>query len=154
MEFRLKSSAFNEGEKIPNRFTCDGANISPPLVWSGAPVETKSFVLICDDPDAPRGTWTHWVVWNIPANTTEFPEHLSPRPMLENGAQQGMNDSNTIGYSGPCPPPGPPHRYFFTVYALDRALELSGHIRREQLLTAIHGRVLAEAKLMGRFGRE
>lgn len=153
MDISLVSSAFTSGETIPSRFTCDGANISPPLAWHNAPVETQSFALICDDPDAPRGVWTHWVLWNIPADTTELPEHLSPRKMLDNGAQQGMNDSNTIGYSGPCPPQGPAHRYFFTVYALDRILELSGQIRKEQLLAAMKGHIIAKGEVMGRYGR-
>lgn len=153
MNIQLTSTAITEGENIPTRYTCDGANISPPLAWTGIPIETQSYILICEDPDAPRGTWTHWIIWNIPADTTELPEHLSPRAMLDDGSRQGMNDSNTIGYSGPCPPQGPVHRYYFTVYALDCTLEFTGQVSKEQLRKAMDGHILSKGMLMGRYGR-
>ncbi|HEX2951484.1 MAG TPA: YbhB/YbcL family Raf kinase inhibitor-like protein [Armatimonadota bacterium] len=153
MDIRLKSSAFSEGDRIPERYTCDGANISPPLQWTNVPITTKGLAIICDDPDAPSGTWTHWIIWNIPTDITDLPEHVSPRPMLDNGAIQGMNDSFTIGYSGPCPPKGPEHNYHFTIYALETLLSLSGQVQKEQLLQAMQGHILSQGVLMGRYGR-
>src|SRR5215510_15149514 len=121
MALVLSSSAFSEGASIPEKFTCDGANVSPALTWSGAPASTQTFVLIADDPDAPAG---HWVLFNLPGKTNALPEHVARDETLSTlgNAAQGRNDFKKIGYGGPCPPPGKPHRYFFKLYALDTSL--------------------------------
>src|SRR3989304_2756237 len=121
MSIQLTSSAFTDGSPIPARHTCDGPDVSPMLKWSGAPAGTKSFALICDDPDAPAGTWVHWVIYGIPPDTTDLPEGVPPDETLPDGSRQGKNDFGRIGYGGPCPPPGKPHRYYFKIYALDTA---------------------------------
>jgi Raf kinase inhibitor-like YbhB/YbcL family protein len=150
---QVSSPAFNDGQAIPAGFTADGADKSPELRWSGAPANTQSFALICDDPDAPRGTWTHWVLFNLPADTTSLPEGVATDKELPGGARQGKNDFGKIGYGGPSPPKGPPHRYYFKVYALDTKLDLSAGVNRKQLLDAMKGHVQAEGQLMGRYGR-
>src|SRR5438128_2167054 len=119
---RLVSTAFLEGSPIPRKHTGDGSDVSPPLEWSDVPEGTKSLALICDDPDAPRGTWVHWVVFNIPAERKDLPEAQPPRGSLPSGARQGKNDFGKLGYGGPAPPPGKPHRYMFKLYALDTTL--------------------------------
>lgn len=149
----LTSSAFRDGEPVPVRHTCDGEDLSPPLAWTGVPVETRTFALICDDPDAPRGTWVHWLIWNLPADAVELGEGVPPRPELSSGARQGLNDSGDLGYGGPCPPPGKPHRYFFRLYALDTALNLSPGVNRSDLEAAIDGHVLAQGTVMGTYER-
>jgi Raf kinase inhibitor-like YbhB/YbcL family protein len=149
----LTSTAFREGDTIPKQFTCDGQDISPTLRWSGAPEGTKSFALIGDDPDAPRGTWVHWVLFNLPTEAHELPEGVPAQKVLPSGAKQGTNDFRKIGYGGPCPPPGKPHRYFFKLYALDRLLELKEGATKQQLLDAMKGHIVAEGQLMGKFGR-
>ncbi|HOK26531.1 MAG TPA: YbhB/YbcL family Raf kinase inhibitor-like protein [Bacteroidales bacterium] len=148
----IKSPAFKEGELIPSRHTCDGHDVSPPLEWSGAPAETRSFALISDDPDAPVGTWVHWVIFNIPANVNKLEENIPKKEVLSNGARQGRNDFGRIGYGGPCPPGGT-HRYYFKLYALDRELDLKAGSTKRDLLKAMEGHVLAEAHLMGRYRR-
>jgi Raf kinase inhibitor-like YbhB/YbcL family protein len=153
MDIRLTSSAFAEGGTIPKKHTCDGADVSPPLVWDNVPEGTRSFVLICDDPDAPMGTWVHWVLFNLPADARSLPEGVAPDRELPNGARQGTNDFRKIGYGGPCPPPGKPHRYFFKLYALDTALDLPAGSTKAQVLKAMEEHVLAEGQLMGRYGR-
>src|SRR5216683_6772325 len=125
MSLQLTTSAFPSQGTIPKKFTCDGSDVSPPLAWSGAPPGTRSFALIVDDPDAPVGTWVHWVLYDLPANTKELAEGVPKQEQLSNGARQGRNDFRKIGYGGPCPPPGKPHRYFFKLYALDKKLDLS-----------------------------
>jgi hypothetical protein len=152
MEIKMTSPAFEEGSMIPRKYTCDGPNISPPLAWSSVPEGTKSLALICDDPDAPMGTWVHWVLFNLPPDTKELHENIPLRRELENGAKQGMNDFRKIGYGGPCPPGGT-HRYFFKIYALDMVLNLEAGATKSQLLTAVKGRILAEGQLMGRYKR-
>ena len=122
MKIELKSTAFHEGETIPKQNTADGKDVSPALAWSEPATGTKSFVLICDDPDAPRGTWVHWVLFNLPPNTRSLDEGVAARENLENGAVHGKNDFGKVGYGGPSPPPGKPHRYFFKLYALDAGL--------------------------------
>jgi Raf kinase inhibitor-like YbhB/YbcL family protein len=149
----LTSSAFRDGERIPVRHTCDGEDLSPPLAWTGVPVETRSFALICDDPDAPRGTWVHWLIWNLPADAIELAEGVPPQPELRSGARQGLNDGGELGYSGPCPPPGKPHRYFFRLHALDTSLNLPAGVHRAELEEAIRGHVLARGTLMGTYER-
>jgi Raf kinase inhibitor-like YbhB/YbcL family protein len=156
MPFTLTSSAFREGSPIPVAHTCDGADASPPLAWSGAPPEARSFALIMDDPDAPMGTWVHWVLWNVPATVSSLPEGLPKAPRLDDldGALQGNNTWPQIGYNGPCPPPGKPHRYFFKLYALDTTLGLKAGAGKTDLERAMRDHVLAQAQLMGTYGRK
>ena len=152
MEIKIKSLAFVPGGKIPGKYTCDGMDISPPLSWTSGPEGTKTFALICDDPDAPMGTWVHWVLFNLPADITEFRENVPPDKELENGAKQGMNDFRKIGYGGPCPPGGT-HRYFFKLYALDTEINLEAGATKAELLEAIEGHILAEGQMIGRYER-
>lgn len=149
----IKSSVFDEGGMIPKRYTCDDADISPPLSWTGAPEGTKSFVLISDDPDAPVGTWVHWVIFNIPANIGELPEMVPPSKSLPDGTKQGTNDFRKIGYGGPCPPGGT-HRYYFKLYALDTKLNLDAGATKADVTRAMQGHILAECHLMGRYSRQ
>lgn len=153
MSFSLKSSAFSEGGVIPKQYTCDGADVSPALSWTGAPAGTQSFAMIVDDPDAPVGNWTHWVIWDIPAQTTGLSEGVPKDETLADGSRQGKNDFKRIGYGGPCPPPGKPHRYFFKMYALGAKLQLDAGASKSELERAMSGHVLAETKLMGKYGR-
>jgi Raf kinase inhibitor-like YbhB/YbcL family protein len=152
MAFELTSTAFGNGEVIAQQYTCDGPDISPPLKWIDPPAGTKSLALICDDPDAPVGIWVHWVIYGLSPDTRELSEGVPKEEMLENG-RQGKNDFGRIGYGGPCPPRGPAHRYFFTLYALNIETDLSPGMTKAQLLKAMEGHILAEAKLMGRYGR-
>ncbi len=148
----IKSPAFEAGGLIPPKYTCDGQDISPPLSWTNVPDHTKSLALICDDPDAPMGTWVHWVIFNLPADLKELPENTPFQKTLQNGAKQGKNDFRKIGYGGPCPPSGT-HRYFFKLYALDTALNLEAGITKADLLKAMEGHILAESPLMGKYKR-
>ena len=150
---KLTSTAFADGNPIPTRHTCDGVDVSPPLQWSDAPAGAKSFALICDDPDAPVGDWVHWVIYGLPAATTALPEKIAPNETLPNGALQGVNDFRRVGYGGPCPPPGKPHRYFFKLYALDAGLPLRSRGTKADLLRAMQGHILAQAQLMGTYQR-
>jgi len=152
MEITISSTAFKEGEMIPKKYTCDGENISPTLEWSNIPKGTKSLALIADDPDAPRGTWVHWVLFNIPSDMKGLPENVPPRSTLKNGARHGMNDSRKLGYDGPCPPGGT-HRYYFKLYALSVDLALESGATKEQLLKAMEGQILGEGQLMGKYKR-
>ena len=152
MDLKITSSTFREGEMIPKKYTDDGENISPPLSWTGVPANAKSIALIADDPDAPRGTWVHWVLFDLPPQTAGLPENVPKRTTLSNGGRQGINDSHSIGYDGPAPPSGT-HRYYFKVYALDVMLTLESGITKAQLLKAINGHILAEGQLMGRYKR-
>jgi Raf kinase inhibitor-like YbhB/YbcL family protein len=137
---------------IAAKYTCDGADFSPPLEWAGSPAGTKSFALICDDPDAPMGTWVHWVIYDIPPTATMLAEGITREKDLPGGGTQGINDFRKIGYGGPCPPGGT-HRYFFKLYALDTTLGLKPGITKDQLLKAMRGHILAEAQLMGTYKR-
>jgi len=148
----VTSSAFVHGGKIPSKYTCDGVDISPPLKWDSAPEETKSLAVICDDPDAPMGTWVHWVIYNIPPVVTELPENIHQERLLRNKSKQGINDFRRIGYGGPCPPRGS-HRYFFKIYALDTVLELEAGIKKEELVRAMEGHILASGEIMGNYSR-
>lgn len=148
----LTSPAFSEGEAIPRQYTCDGVNISPPLIWRGVPQKTLSLALICDDPDAPVGIWVHWVVYNIPVSVGELQEFFPHDKELPNGIRQGLTDFKTVGYGGPCPPSGT-HRYFFTLYALDTKLAISPGLTKAQVLEKMKGHVLAETQLMGTYAR-
>jgi Raf kinase inhibitor-like YbhB/YbcL family protein len=148
----IKSSSFVHEDMIPAKFTCDGQNISPPLAWGGAPKETKSFALICDDPDAPAGTWVHWVIFDIPANANSLPEKVAKQEEIPGLGKNGKNTSRRYGYDGPCPPSGT-HRYYFKLYALDTMLNLNAGLSKEELLKAMKGHVLAETQVMGRYKR-
>jgi Raf kinase inhibitor-like YbhB/YbcL family protein len=150
---RVSSSGFEPGSPIPAPFSCDGGNQSPGLQWSEIPVNTRSFALIVDDPDAPRGTWVHWILFNLPADAVELAPGVPPKPELPSGARQGVNDSGDVGYGGPCPPRGGPHRYYFRAYALDSTLNLPPGINRSDLDQAMAGHILAEATLMGTYQR-
>ena len=149
----LNSSAFQNGGDIPRKYTCDGADLSPSLRWENPPTGAKSFTLIADDPDAPAGTWVHWVIYDLPAETRELQEGVSQSETLPNGAKQGLNDFRRAGYGGPCPPPGPAHRYLFKLYALDTQTKLKPRATKQQLLEAMKGHIVAEAQLMGRYRR-
>lgn len=153
MSIEVTSTAFQEGASIPKQYTGDGADQSPPLRWSEPPAGTKSFALICDDPDAPRGTWVHWVLYNLPPQTRELDEGVPTTDTLASGAKQGKNDFGTIGYGGPAPPQGMPHRYFFKLYALSEDVELAPGATKAQLLDAIKGIILAEGELVGTYQR-
>ena len=149
----LKSPAFQNGGEIPRKHTCDGGDISPALAWTDVPSRAKTFALIADDPDAPGGTWVHWVIYDLPATGKEMPEAIAAEDTLPGGAKQGVNDFRKAGYGGPCPPPGRPHRYFFRLYALDMATNLKPRATKQQLLDAIKGHIVAEAELVGKYGR-
>ncbi len=153
MSFQISSTAFSAGEVIAKKFTCDGPDVSPALSWKDTPAAAQSFAIIMDDPDAPVGTWVHWVLYNLPANTKELPEGVEKKEQLATGALQGRNDFRRIGYGGPCPPPGKPHRYYFKLYALDSKLDLKSGATKAEVERAMKGHILAQAELMGRYGR-
>ena len=153
MAFTLTSKAFENGGNIPKKFTCDGPDLSPALSWNEPPPGTKSLALISDDPDAPVGTWVHWVAFDIPAGTRELVEGVVKAPDLPGGGKQGRNDFGRIGYGGPCPPPGKPHRYYFKLYALDTQLNLKPGSTKADVERAMKGHILAQVELMGRYGR-
>jgi Raf kinase inhibitor-like YbhB/YbcL family protein len=149
----VSSKAFDNGGNIPSKYTCDTENVSPPLAWTKGPNNTKTYVLICDDPDAPSKTWVHWVLFNIPSSVNELPENLPTEKSILSGAIQGKNDFKTTGYSGPCPPSGT-HRYYFKVYALDCELSLDSHAQKEDVETAMKDHILAKGVLMGKYKRK
>ena len=153
MALTLTTGAFTAGGGIPSKYTCDGADVSPALAWSGAPPGTAAFALIADDPDAPAGTWVHWVLFNLPGTLTALPEGVAKTeaPADLGGALQGRNDFRRIGYGGPCPPAGKTHRYFFKLYALDAMLDLPSGANKQKLLSAMQDHILAQAELMGTF---
>jgi Raf kinase inhibitor-like YbhB/YbcL family protein len=154
---KLSTPAFESERDIPRRHTCDGEDVSPALSWSDVPAGTQEFTLIMDDPDAPPGTWVHWVVYGIPTDQRGFPEGLSKSEKLDSGAIQGkcwgVDSFSRTGYHGPCPPPGAPHRYYFRLYALDEKLSLPAGASKNEVLAAMEGHLLAEAQLMGRYSR-
>lgn len=150
---KVWSKAFDYGDKIPSRFTCDGEDISPDLAWSGAPGGTQSYAVIADDPDAPNGMWVHWVIYNIPLPVTNLPPALPRKEMLANGELQGQTDFGRVGYGGPCPPSGT-HRYFFKVYALDSMLDFKPGASKAEIELAMEGHVLAQGELMGKYQRK
>ncbi len=152
MTISLTSTVFTDGGMIPKDYTCDGMDISPPLTWTGIPEGAKSLAIICDDPDAPMGTWVHWVLFNIPPMIKELSPSIPPDKVLENGAKQGINDFRKFGYGGPCPPGGT-HRYYFKIYALDTELTLQPGSNKTELLRAMKDHILAEGQLMGRYKR-
>ena len=153
MALELKSTAFAPGGAIAKKFTCDGPDVSPALAWTEPPSGTKSFSLIMDDPDAPVGTWVHWVLYELPATARELAENVPQSEELPSGARQGRNDFRKTGYGGPCPPPGPAHRYFFKLYALDSKLNLKAGGTKADVEKAMQGHVLAQAELVGRYAR-
>lgn len=152
-KLEVSTTAFRPGGTIPTQFTCSGENISPALAWSQPPAHTQSFVLIVDDPDAPAGTWVHWVVYNLPASARRLPEGVPTGDAVAGGGRQGTNDFHQNSYGGPCPPPGKPHRYFFRLYALDTVLNMRAPVHRKDVDAAMQGHVLAQAETMGTFGR-
>ncbi len=151
----IKSPAFKNYGEIPSEFTCDGKDISPKLVFSQIPAKAKSLVLIMDDPDAPMGTWVHWVIYDIPVSVRELKKDFPKKPTLPNGIKQGKNSWGNIGYGGPCPPkPTGQHRYFFKIYAIDTVPNLPYGATKEQVLKAIKGHIVAKATLIGVYGRK
>jgi hypothetical protein len=153
LALELKSIVFQHNAYIPLKYSCKAEDFSPPLSWTGAPQGTVSFALICDDPDAPSGDWVHWVIFNIPASKASLPENISKTGTLADGSVQGINDFTKLGYGGPCPPPGKPHRYFFKLYALDAQVPLKAGASKRDLLRAMDGHILAQAELVGLFKR-
>ncbi len=151
--FELKTAAFSPGGDIPKQFTCDAADVSPALSWGDPPAGTQSISLIADDPDAPAGTWVHWVLYDLPASARELLENVPKDQELKSGARQGRNDFRKIGYGGPCPPPGKPHRYFFKLYALSAKTNLKAGATKAELEKAMQGHILAQTELMGRYKR-
>jgi Raf kinase inhibitor-like YbhB/YbcL family protein len=149
----LVSPAFSEGGSIPKRHAGDGDNLSPALSWSGSPPATKSFALLVEDPDAPSGMFVHWILFNIPPGVNRLPEGMPEKPDLPGIGLHGMNDAQTTGYFGPCPPPGRPHRYFFKVFALDRMLDLSSGCKYAQIQNALANHILDTGSVMGSYRR-
>jgi Raf kinase inhibitor-like YbhB/YbcL family protein len=156
-EFKLSSPGFRHNYPVPAKFTCEGQDVSPTLKWEGAPAGTKSFALICDDPDAPASTWVHWVIWGIPATATGLPENVTRTESVPalGGTKQGENSASRLGYDGPCPPPGHGvHHYHFKLYALDTEPALKPWATKRQLEEAMGGHVLAIAELVGTYERK
>jgi len=149
----LESSVFSQNGMIPSKYTCDGQDISPPLSWAAVPDGTTSIALIADDPDAPLGTFVHWVLFNLPGDKGELSENVPKEKTLPEGAAQGINGFRKVGYGGPCPPSGA-HRYYFKMYALDKKLELEPGANKPELLAAMEGHILGKGKLMGRYERQ
>ena len=154
MPFALTTTAFQPGGDIPRKYTCQGADLSPALTWSEPPVGTQSFALIADDPDAPVGTWVHWVAYDLPAGAHQLPEGVAKAEEVPGGGRQGVNDFGNIGYGGPCPPAANAHRYFFKLYALKAKLNLKAGASKKQVGQAMQGQVLGEVKLMGKYKRQ
>lgn len=150
---QIKSPAFEDNGMIPKKYTCDGADVSPPLSWSKPQAGTKSIALICDDPDAPMGTWVHWVLYGLPPETVSLSENVPKDKEVLNGAKQGITDFRRIGYGGPCLPRGPAHRYFFKIYALDVELNLQHGATKQDVEKAMKGHILAQGELIGKYGR-
>mgnify|MGYP006285152557 CR=1 FL=1 len=149
---KLRSNAFSEGSAIPKQYSCDGQDISPPLQWQDVPAGTETFVLIADDPDAPVGTWVHWVIYDIPERARELQENYPKQEVDSDGSKQGVNDFKKIGYGGPCPPGGA-HRYYFKLYALDTSLDAEAGLSKNEILKRMENHVLDEAQLMGSYSR-
>jgi Raf kinase inhibitor-like YbhB/YbcL family protein len=149
----LKTPAFKPGDSIPAQFTCDGSDTSPALSWTAPPEGTQSFALVMEDPDAPGRTFVHWVLYDLPATERELAEGVARQGKLPSGARQGRNDFGRTGYGGPCPPPGPAHRYYFKLYALDARIGLRVGATRAQLDHSMRGHILDHAELMGRYAR-
>jgi len=148
----LRSSAFGEGDGIPSDFTCDGADMSPPIEWFGVPAHAQSLAIIMDDPDAPAGDWVHWLVYDLPPSLTQLPAGIPEGGRLSGGGSQGRADFGSVGYGGPCPPRGT-HHYFFKIHALDVMLHLKPGATKKELLKAMQGHIIAEGRLMGTYER-
>jgi Raf kinase inhibitor-like YbhB/YbcL family protein len=153
MSWAISSPSFSNGGNIPKKFTCDGPDLSPQLAWTEAPDKTKTLALLVDDPDAPVGNWNHWTMWNAPATLRGLPEGVSKNALLPDSTEQGINDFRKIGYNGPCPPAGKPHRYYFKLFALDTKLDLKPDSGKKELEAAMKGHVVVQAELMGTYGR-
>jgi hypothetical protein len=153
MTIQITSAAFTEGEPIPKKYTCDAEDVSPPLAWSGVPAGARSLALIADDPDAPVGTWVHWVIYDLPPSLSGLMEGIAKTPTVEGGGAQGNNDFRKVGYGGPCPPRGKPHRYFFKLYALDIPLGLQPGASKADVEKAMRGHILAQGQLIGTYSR-
>jgi len=153
MAFQINSTAFKNGETIPQKHTCSGVDVSPALAWNDAPAATQSFALIVEDPDAPAGNWVHWVIYDIPAQRKGLEEGIAKTERVAGTGVQGRNDFRRVGYGGPCPPPGKPHRYFFNLYAVDRFIQLNPGATKVEVEKTMHGHVLAHTRLMGVFAR-
>lgn len=151
---KIISPAFQPQESIPSKYTCQGADVSPQLTWTGIPKKTFSLVLIMEDPDASVGIWDHWVLYNLPPMIKGMPENMPRMERLANGERQGLNSFKKIGYQGPCPPAGKAHRYFFRIYALDAALSLQGKVTKDEVLKAMEGHILSSGELMGWYERK
>ncbi|MFH0985322.1 MAG: YbhB/YbcL family Raf kinase inhibitor-like protein [Candidatus Omnitrophota bacterium] len=151
-KLELRSSAFSEGERIPSDFTCEGADMSPPLAWSGVPDNAESLAIIVEDPDAPAKNWTHWLIYDLPATLSQLPTGIISGQEFFAGGSQGLNDFKELGYGGPCPPGGE-HRYLFKIYALDAMLQLKAGASKQELLQAMRGHILAEGSLTGQYDR-
>jgi Raf kinase inhibitor-like YbhB/YbcL family protein len=153
MVLRITSPAFSEGETIPRKYTCEGPDVSPPLNWGEPPVGARALALIVDDPDAPVGVFNHWIIFNIPAAERGLTEAVPVQGELPNGSLQGRNSFGRMGYGGPGPPPGGPHRYYFTLYALSEPLKLTAGADKKQVLAAMKGHIIGQAELMGKYRR-
>ena len=153
MSFTISSPGFSDGGTMDRKFTCDGADVSPKLVWTDPPAGTQTLALLTDDPDAPVGNWNHWAAWNLPSALRGLSENLPKDPRLSDGTQQGRNDFRKTGYNGPCPPPGKPHRYYFKLFALDTKIDLQSDSGKKELEARMKGHVLGQAEWMGRYGR-
>lgn len=153
MAFRLTSPSFQANEAIARKYTCDGTDVSVPLDWTDPPQGTKSFTLMVEDPDAPSGTWVHWLIYDIPPNVRQLEEGIPAEAVLDDGSKQGVNDFRNIGYGGPCPPRGPAHHYVFKLYALNAMTHLKPAAGREDLLRALSGHVLEQTSLTGLYKR-
>ena len=151
--FKLSSTAFSNGGRIPERYTCIGLDVSPPLRWEGYPLEAESFTLIVEDVDAPGGVFTHWIIYNIPGSVSMLEEGVEKVSVLSSGAMQGLNDFGRIGYGGPCPPAGKPHRYIFKIFALDTMLDVKPAASKNEILKALENHIIGEAELTGIFSR-
>lgn len=149
----LTSSVFENGGYIPDRYTCDGKNYSPPLSWNEAPGKVKSFALIVDDPDAPAGTWVHWLLYNLPAESEGLEENISNKKLNSLKIKQGKNDFGQLSYGGPCPPPGPAHKYLFKLYALNKKITIKEGATKSEIIDQIQGHIISEAKLVGFYQR-
>jgi Raf kinase inhibitor-like YbhB/YbcL family protein len=153
MAFKITCTEFKEGQPIPRKFTCEGADVSPPLSWEDAPDGTTSFTLIVNDPDAPAGDWVHWVLYNLSAETHHLAEGIPSEKSLLDGALQGRNSWHQVRYGGPCPPPSGIHHYYFRLYALDCKLTLDGGANKQEVTYAMQGHILAQTQLIGIFSR-
>lgn len=153
MRLSISSSAFHEGDKIPRKYTCEGEDVSPELTWNKPPEDTISLALLVEDPDAPGGVFTHWILFNLPTGIMILPQGMATQNQLPDGSLQGKNDFGKVGYNGPSPPPGRPHKYQFTLYALDRPLNLKPSVGKKQIVDAMRGHILAQGQIMGIYQR-